>query len=561
MPSDRDLEEIKNRLDIVDLISEYVTLKHAGQNWKGLCPFHTEKTPSFTVSPSKQIYHCFGCNSGGDIFSFLVKYENVTFPEAVNILAKKAGVEIKSYRKDAAKAGEKEILLNMHKEAVSFFQQQLVKNEKASRYLGERGIDMKTQKLFNLGYAPRTWNALLNHLSAKGYKVDLIKKAGLATQGTKGTYDTFRDRLMFPIYDLKGDAIAFGGRAINGDEPKYLNSPETIIFNKRMVLYGLQRAKSSIKEAGYVLFMEGYLDVITAHLHGFINSVAPLGTAFTQEHAKLIKRFVDDVILVFDSDEAGRKASIAAANILFENGLNVKILTLPDKEDPDSFLRKNGREAFQELLERPLTIIDFYMRLKGDRRSIAHEAIQTIFRISDRVLQGHYVKMLSEKLRINEFFIIEELKKLQKSNNSQATKATSKSPSRPKSLDEIYILKLLLQLPERTGEITDIFAEEDFKHSAVRSIFKKIKAGLTDFNELLLQSEGDEKDLLTEVSMKEDIENPDKALEDCIIRMKGNKRKVLLQELQGKIRDAEAKKDFSLLKTLQAEQLKLQRGK
>jgi len=275
----------------------------------------------------------------------------------------------------------------------------------------------------------------------------------------------------------------------------------------------------------------------------------------------LIKRFVEDVILVFDSDEAGRKASVAAANILFESGLNVKILPLPDKEDPDSFLRKNGGEAFQELVASPLSIIDFYMRLKGDRRSIAHEAIQTIFRISDRVLQGHYVKMLSEKLRINEFFIIEELKKLQKSNKSRETKAASKSPSGPKSLDEIYILKLLLQLPERVAEITDIFAGEDFKHSAVRSIFNKIKSGLTDFNELLLRSEGDEKDFLTEVSMREDIENPDKALEDCVTRMKGNKRKVLLQELQGKIREAEAKKDFNLLKALQEEQLKLQRGK
>jgi DNA primase len=557
MPSDSVLEEIKNGLDIVDLISEYVNLKHAGQNWKGLCPFHTEKTPSFTVSPSKQIYHCFGCNSGGDIFSFLVKYENVTFPEAVNILAKKAGVTIKPSHKDTVKTGEKEVLLSIHKDAVSFFQQQLVKNEKANKYLIERGIDIKTQKLFYLGYAPKTWNALLNYLTGKGYKADVIKSAGLVTQGTKGIYDTFRDRIMFPIYDLKGDVIAFGGRAINGDDPKYLNSPETIIFNKRMVLYGLQRAKDSIKETGCALFMEGYLDVITAHIHGFTNSVAPLGTAFTQEHGKLIKRFVEDVILVFDSDEAGRKAAKNATNILFESGLNVKILALPDREDPDSFLRKNGKEAFQELLQRPLSIIDFYMLLKGDRRSIAHEAIQTIFRISDRVLQGHYVKTLSEKLRINEFFIIEELKKLKKNNKSQETKAVSKAPSRPKSLDEIYIFKLLLQLPERSGEIANTFSEEDFKHATTNSVFKKVKAGLTDFNELLSRSEGDEKDFLTEVSLSEDIENPEKALEDCIKRMKGNKRKILLQELQGKTREAEAKKDFNLLKTLQAEQQRI----
>jgi len=561
MPSDSVLEEIKNRLDIVDLISEYVNLKHAGQNWKGLCPFHTEKTPSFTVSPSKQIYHCFGCNSGGDIFSFLVKYENVSFPEAVNILAKKAGVTIKSSQKDAVKTGEKEILLNIHKDAVSFFQQHLAKNEKANRYLIERGIDIKAQKLFCLGYAPKTWNALLNHLAGKGYKTEVAKKAGLATQGTKGVYDTFRDRIMFPIYDLKGDVIAFGGRAINGDEPKYLNSPETIIFNKRMILYGLQRAKDAVKETGCALFMEGYLDVITSHIHGFTNSVAPLGTAFTQEHGKLIKRFVEDVILVFDSDDAGRKAAKNAANILFESGLNVKILALPDREDPDSFLRKNGREAFQELLQHPLSIIDFYMLLKGDRRSIAHEAIQTISRISDRVLQGHYVKTLSEKLRINEFFIIEELKKLKKNNKSQETKAVSKAPSRPKSLDEIYIFKLLLQLPERSGEIADTFSEEDFKHATTKSVFKKVKAGLTDFNELLSRSEGEEKDFLTEVSLREDFENPEKALEDCINRMKGNKRKILLQELQGKTREAEAKKDFNLLKSLQAEQQRILRGR
>ena len=561
MPSDSVLEEIKNRLDIVDFISEYVHLKHAGQNWKGLCPFHTEKTPSFTVSPSKQIYHCFGCNSGGDIFSFLVKYENVSFPEAVNILAKKAGVTLKISQKDAFKTGEKEVLLNIHKDAVSFFQQHLAGNEKAKQYFNKRGIDIKAQKLFSLGYAPKTWDALLNYLTGKGYKTDVIKKAGLVTQGTKGVYDTFRDRIMFPIYDLKGDVIAFGGRSINGDDPKYLNSPETLIFNKRMVLYGLQRAKESIKETGYALFMEGYLDVITAHINGFSNAVAPLGTAFTQEHAKLIKRFVGDVILVFDSDDAGRKAAKNAANILFESGLNVKIITFPDQEDPDSFLRKNGKEAFQKLLDDPISIIDFYMLLKGDRRSIAHEAIQTISIISDRVLQGYYVKMLSEKLRINEFFIIEELKKLKKNNKGQETKPVSKAPSRPKSLDEIYIIKLLLQLPERAGEITNVFSEEDFKHATTRLVFKKIKEGLTDFNELLSQCEGDEKDFLTEVSLREDFEDPEKALEDCITRMRGNKKKLLLQGLQSKIREAETRKDFDLLKALQTEQHDLLRKK
>jgi DNA primase len=560
MPTDSTLEEIKNRIDVVDLISEYVHLKQAGQNWKGLCPFHSEKTPSFTVSPSKQIYHCFGCGSGGDIFSFLVKYENVSFPEAVSILAKKAGVMLKDSRKDAATAGEKEILLNMHKDAVSCFQQHLAKNQKATAYLAKRGIDAKAQKLFSLGYAPKTWNTLLNYLAGKGYKAEMIKKSGLVTQGAKGVYDTFRDRVMFPIHDLKGDVIAFGGRAIDGDEPKYLNSPETIIFNKRRVLYGLNQAKDSIKRTGFALFMEGYLDVITAHMHGFTNSVAPLGTAFTQEHGKLIKRFVEDVVLVFDSDEAGRKAAKNAANILLEAGLNVKILSCPENEDPDSFLRKNGGEAFEDLLQKPLTIIDFYMLQKGDKRFIAREAIETISKIPDKILQGYYVKMLSEKLRINEFFIIEELKKLKKTGSEDYT-ISSKTPGKAKPLDEIYIIKLLLQLPERAEEIFGVISGEDFKDSVTRAVFNKMKEGAPDFNELLSRCEGEEKSFLTAVSLREDIENPEKALEDCINRIRGNKRKILLQDLQKRIKEAESKKDLALLKSLQAEQQKLLRNR
>jgi len=561
MPTDSTLEEIKNRIDVVDLISEYVHLKQAGQNWKGLCPFHTEKTPSFTVSPSKQIYHCFGCGSGGDIFSFLVKYENVSFPEAVRILAKKAGITLKESRKDAVSAGEKEVLLNMHKDAVSFFQQNLAKNAKAAEYLSRRGISSEARKLFSLGYAPRTWDALMKYLTRKGYKAEMIKKAGLATQGTKGLYDTFRDRIMFPIHDLKGDVIAFGGRSFDGDEPKYLNSPETIIFNKRRVLYGLHQAKDAVKKSGFALFMEGYLDVITAHMYGFTNAAAPLGTAFTQEHGKLIKRFAEDVVLVFDSDDAGRKAAKNAAGILLEAGLNVRIISCPENEDPDSYLRKNGKEAFQGLIEKPLTVIDFYMLQKGDRRFIAREAIETISKIPDRILQGDYVKKLSEKLRINEFFIIEELKKLTRTGKRVAPGTSPKPPVKERPLDETYIMKLLLQLPERAEEIFRLIQGEDFKDPLIRAIFIKMKEGVREFNELLSRCEGEEKDFLTAVSLGEDIENPEKALEDCINRIRGNKKKIVLQDLQKRIKEAESKKDLDLLKSLQAEQQKLLRNR
>ncbi|RJQ13805.1 MAG: DNA primase [Nitrospiraceae bacterium] len=563
MPSDSVLEEIKTRIDIVDFISEYVHLKHAGQNWKGLCPFHAEKTPSFTVSPSKQIYHCFGCASGGDIFSFLVRYENLSFPEAVRALAKRAGVELKVSQKDAARTGEKEILLNMHRDALVFFQQQLARNAKAGEYLNKRGINIEAQKLFSLGYALKTWDALLTFLVRKGHKAEMIKKAGLVTQGTKGIYDTFRDRIMFPIYDLKGEVIAFGGRTISGDDPKYLNSPETLIFNKGRVLYGLHRAKEAIKKTGQALFMEGYIDVIMAHMHGFSNSVAPLGTALTPEHGKLIKRFVEDATLVFDGDEAGMSAAKRAANVLLESGLNVRILSFPDKEDPDSFLRKKGAEGFRKLLDAPLSIVDFFMLQKKDRRMIAHEALETISRMPDNVLQGQYVKMLSEKLMINEIFIREEFNKIRNLSARTVQTAAPKPGLRTKTRpsEEVSLIKLLLQLPETIGKVSGVISEGDFKDVATRTIFKKIMGGLTDFNELLSTCEGEEKDFLTEISLRDDFDNPEKGFDDCIKRITGNKRKRQLQELQGKIQEAESRKDFKLLKLLQAQHQEITRKK
>lgn len=557
MPAyDNTLEEIKDRLDIVDFISSYVHLKKTGQNWKGLCPFHSEKTPSFNVSPAKQIFHCFGCGSGGDIFTFLIRYENLTFPEAMRVLAQRAGVALKVSQKQTVIAGEKESLLNVHSVALNFFQQHLLKNALARDYLKSRGINHDIQKLFALGYAPKSWDALHSYLKRKGFKAETIKKSGLVSRGTKGHYDTFRDRIIFPIYDLKGDVIAFGGRSVNGAEPKYLNSPETSIFNKRRVLYGLNLAKNAIKETGCALFMEGYLDVITAHIYGFLNAVAPLGTAFTREHGKLIKRFTENIILIFDSDQAGIKAAKNAANIMLEEGLNVRVLSMPDNEDPDSFIRKNDRDSFSKLLEHPLSIVEFHMQQRGDRRLMAREAMESISRVQDKVLQGYYVKMLSEKLAINEFFIIEELKKIkdraQSGHKSTARETLKAIKARP--LDEVYIIKLLLQLTEKTEEVRDILSEYDFKDNAVRGVFKKIMEGFFDFNELIIRCEEEEKNLLAEISLRDDFDNPEKVFEDCVRRLKNNRRKILLQDIQARIEEAEAKKDFNLLKKLQEEQ-------
>jgi len=548
MPShDRTLDEIKDRLDIVDLISEYVNLKKAGQNWKGLCPFHTEKTPSFTVSPAKQIFHCFGCGSGGDIFTFLTRYESLTFPEALKILATRAGVTIKTFQKGADTTGEKETLLTIHRDALEFFQQYLRKNAKAIEYLKERGISSNAQNLFSLGFAPRSWNALLSFLERKGHKADTIKKAGLVTKGTKGYYDTFRGRIIFPIHDHKGDVVAFGGRSIDGSDPKYLNSPETLIFNKRRVLYGLHYAKDSIKKTGHALLMEGYLDVITAHIHGFKNALAPLGTALTQEHDKLIRRFTEDVIIIFDSDPAGIKAAKNTASILLESGLNVRILSMPENQDPDSFLQQKGDKEFQELVEHPLSIVDFFMLQKGERRSKIRETLEAISKAPDKILQGEYIKALSEKLNANERDVRAEFQRLINRPQSGYKKPSTGAAPKPKRkpLDEEYIIQLLFQIPEKVNDVCGILSTSDFKDATTRSIFNKIKEGVISFNGLLAQCEGEEVNFLTGISTRDDFEEPEKVLEDCI-------KSIRKKQLDTEIKEAKSQKDSSLLTKLLA---------
>jgi len=561
--NDGTLEEIKSRVDIVDLISDYLSLKKSGQNWKGLCPFHTEKTPSFTVSPAKQIYHCFGCGSGGDIFSFLLKYENLTFPEALGTLAKRAGVTLKEFKKSTTKAGEKETLLSMHKDALSFFMQSLKKNPGAAEYLKRRRIDFRTQGLFSLGYAPKSWDSLMKFLQKKGYKAETINKAGLVVRGKKGFYDTFRDRIIFPISDLKGDVVAFGGRTINGSEPKYLNSPETIIFNKGKVLYGLNFARNSIKKTGYALFVEGYMDVLAVSLNGFPNTVASMGTALTPEHGKLIKRFTEDAILAFDSDASGIRAAKSAAGILLESGINVKVIVFPGEDDPDSFLENNGKEAFAKLLEHPLSIVDFLTMQNMDKHLLAREVLEIIDKVPNKVLQGVYIKALSEKLNVGESYVMEEFQSIRKQSGTGLRKTSSEALPRQdkRPMDEVYVIKLLLQLPDKAEDISGAISEGHFRYAPAREVFKKIKGGSADLNELLSKCDSREKDFVTETSLIDDFDDPSKAIRDCVKRLKSNRRSILLSELQRRIKEAEDKKDIILLRRLQTEQCEILKSK
>jgi DNA primase len=565
-----DLDEIKSRLDVIDVISEYVPLKKSGQNWKGLCPFHAEKTPSFTVSPSKQIYYCFGCSSGGDIFTFLMKHESLSFQESLTILAKKAGVSLKK-TKQTGDTGEKEALVNVNREAALFYEQCLSRNSSALEYLGKRGVTSDVQKIFSLGFSPKQWDALISHLQRKHYKPEKIKKAGLAVHGTRGYYDTFRNRIIFPIFNLRGEVIAFGGRVMDDSLPKYLNSPETPVFNKSGILYGLNLAKDEIRKRGFAIFVEGYLDVIAAHKSGFTNTVAPLGTAITREHGQLIKRFTEEIVIVFDGDESGFKAARNGMAVLLESGLNVRVLAMPRGEDPDSFLKKEGEKAFSRLLDNALSLVDFFVKYrksgvsqKGDDHFIIREVLQTVSKIPYPALQGYYVKTLSEALNINEIFVREQLMKIRKKPLSQKESPGQDvvpAESKPRPMDEMYLLQLVLQFPDRAERVFHTISMEDLQDPEAREIFKKMKKGFVNYEELVLNCDEEEKRLLTELMFRADIENPDKVLDDCAKRLYNKKRQTLLHELQHKIKKAEREKDDTLLRTLLQEKQKQLRFK
>lgn len=354
--SDELIEEVRMKNDIVDVISSYVKLQRRGSTYFGLCPFHNEKTASFSVTPSKQMYYCFGCGAGGNVYTFLMEYENYTFPEAVRALAERAGVELpqEEFSEEARRQSDlRTTLLEIHKEAAKYYYYQLSRESgrTAHEYLKGRGLSEETIRKFGLGYATVHSDDLYRYLKSKNYPDAVLKESGLITFDEKhGPHDKFWNRVMFPIMDVNHRVIGFGGRVMGDGKPKYLNSPETRIFDKSRNLYGLDIAKSSRKPN--LLICEGYMDVIAMHQAGFSNAVASLGTALTSQHAGLVKRYTDQVLLVYDSDQAGIKAAMRAIPMLRDAGLSAKVLNLQPFKDPDEFIKNLGTEAFQERIDR-----------------------------------------------------------------------------------------------------------------------------------------------------------------------------------------------------------------
>ena len=414
------IEEIRQRNDIVDVISGYVKLQKKGSSYFGLCPFHNEKSPSFSVSRQKQMYYCFGCGAGGNVITFIMEYENYTFAEAVRLLAERAGIEVPEveYSKEAKeKADLKATLLEINKLAAKYFYAQL-KTEQAKHahtYLTRRGLSEETITAFGLGYSNKYSDDLYKYLKTKGYSDELLVKAGLISASEKGVYDKFWNRVIFPIMDANNRVIGFGGRVMGDGEPKYLNSPETEVFDKSRNLYGLNRARTSRKS--YFLICEGYMDVIALHQAGFTNAVASLGTAFTSGHASLIKRYVNEVYLTFDSDGAGTKAALRALPILKEAGITAKIIRMDPYKDPDEFIKNLGAEAFEERINKArngflfsLEVLerDYDMNSPEGKTAFYNEAARRLTEFEEEIERNNYIEAVAEKYHIS----IESLRKL-----------------------------------------------------------------------------------------------------------------------------------------------------
>lgn len=484
------LDLIREKLNIADVVNSYVKdLRRAGRNYKACCPFHKEKTPSFTVSPDKGIFYCFGCNEGGDIFTFVMKMEGLTFHEAAKKLALLAGVEYGDRSREFTKEDkERYALKKILSFAKNFYVKQLFsqEGEKARLYIGGRKVNKAMADQFELGWAPPYGQTLFNELGKNGFSKELALKAGLIKENSSARLtDTFRGRLLFPINNQSGDTIAFGGRALEANfQPKYLNSPETPLFSKRKTLYGLNRALPEIRRANRALVLEGYMDVICAHQHGISYAVAPLGTALSSEHAEILGRAANDIIIMFDDDAAGIKASVRAANIFMEAGMFVRIASLSDGLDPDEYLDKYGREAFEKLLDTAEDPLEFRVRQffrnrplpsAQDKARAIGMLLDTVVKQNDEIVKSEWLKMLAFRFDVEPASIVKQLEKKQKGQHIAAEKAQNKHV---KTQDlpplEKDLLQIFMRSPELISQAKNI-SEKDFSDNLAKKIFLEIK--------------------------------------------------------------------------------------
>lgn len=503
---DSKIEEIKSRVDIVELASEYLTLKKAGRNYLGLCPFHQEKTPSFTVNREKQIFYCFGCGEGGNVITLLMKIANKSFPEAIKHLAEKTGV-ILPVRTFGREGHEKDSLhdeiINLNLRAAQQFSRNLSSpaGKIARDYLLKRAVTDETIKQFRLGYVPDTWRSLTDYIEGSGLSLKLAEQAGLVIAGKEGGfYDRFRGRLIFPIENVFGEIVAFGGRILGEGDPKYLNSPESPVYIKGKNLYGLQKAKEAIRQSGFCLIVEGYFDAISLWNAGVRNVVATLGTALTRDHLELLRRYTQDVVALFDPDTAGRKALDRSLELFLGANMRARALILPEGCDPDDYVKKYGKDKIEELIAIAPSISDYYIdNVLGDSktfeesRDLVKTAMEFVNKISDEIEKNLFIKRIAEKLGIDQALLKREVhrKEVHIKPKSVSPKQDVKIIMNPL---EINLIRLLLEYPQKAiqieaEEILDYFMEPELKTLGKKIVQAYKLLGYIDINVILSADE------------------------------------------------------------------------
>lgn len=576
------IEEIRMKNDIVDVISGYVKLQRKGSSYFGLCPFHNEKSPSFSVSPSKQMYYCFGCGAGGNVFTFLMEYENFTFVEALRVLAERAGVELPQleYSKEAkAQADLKATLLEVNKLAAKYYYYQLRREGGATAmaYLKGRELSDETINQFGLGYSDKFSDDLYRYLKSKNYSDDILRESGLFNvDERRGMYDKFWNRVIFPIMDVNNRVIGFGGRVMGDAKPKYLNSPETKIFDKSRNLYGLNLARVSRKKN--LIICEGYMDVIAMHQAGFNNAVASLGTALTSQQASLLKRYTDEVLIIYDSDEAGTKAALRAIPMLKTAGLSTKVINLRPYKDPDEFIKNLGKEAFQERLDHGMNSFLFELKaLEGNydmddpqgKTDFYKETARKLLRFEDELERGNYMQAVAATYGIS----TEDLRKMV--NRLALRGAGILEPVKPKSglnrtrekqngfeMSQKLMLTWMTSYPELFGEIAKYISPEDFTkplyHTVAKMLFEQYETGQLNPARLLnyFTDNEEQKEVAAVFNATIPLETDEerkKALLDVVCRMKEDSiahRTASLEptDMQGLMKLMQSKKELEDLK-------------
>lgn len=567
MFSEEIIQKIKEENDIVDIVSEVVTLKKTGKNYLGRCPFHNEKTPSFTVSSEKQIYKCFGCGEAGNVISFVMKTRNMAFPEAVKLLGEKVGIVVDdadSPGKSSATNEKFKRMYDINIQAARYFYTNLKRFKAPYEYLKGRGITDETIKKFGIGFSLDNWQGIRSYLKQRGFSEEEILELGLTTKNEKGNiYDRFRNRIIFPVFNVSGRVIGFGGRVLDDSKPKYLNSPETPIFHKGTNLYGLNLAIKN-NPARTVIMVEGYMDVISLSQQGVTNVVATLGTALTEGQCKLLKRYIDTVIVSFDSDVAGQNATIRGLEILQKSGFDLKILQIPSGKDPDEFIRSYGREKFLNLVDGALPIIDFKLRMaeKGIDFSKQEMVIKYLKRVVsvlkdlDPLEKAVYIKQVSEKSGIGEEAIMESLDK----NPNKSIENNKNHNINRKFGQKLYLepgfvraerTVLSLALDKRLSDkIFSNVSEDDLILKAHKVIYKIIKENnMCSKEELIkiinLQTMQDSeftKEWIKIQEYKVDIDEGsiDKMVSDCVNNIKKYKLEESRKKIMDKIRKCES---------------------